>query len=161
MPVLTDGTITLEGTADGTLQVLQIDELREFDETEVLDLPDDAVRMAGNTEQVILALLKAADIEVPNIKATASTDPQGDARQDQLKKIAGHCLWIDLLSLEVTNLDDQGWKIKRDYHSERKNWFIMLYLGLDKNLKKVTDPTLDVETPEPSVTGGLRFVGVR
>ncbi len=148
MPVLNDGTITLEGTADGTLQILQIDELREFDEAETLDLPDDAVRMAGNTEQIILALLKAADIAVSNVKATAGTDPQGDARQDQLKKIAGHCLFIDLLSLEVTSLDDQGFKQKRDYHVERKNFFILLYLGLDAKLKKVTDPTLDVESPE-------------
>lgn len=159
MPVADDGTITITGTASGTLTILKIAELQEFDETETLDLPQDAIRMSPNTEQTVLGLLSKADIAVDTV-LTTGTDKQSDARQDQLKKIAGHCLWIDLLSLEVVNLDDQGWKQKRDYHVERKNWFVSLYLGLDSKLNKVTDPALDTTDP-PTVTGGLRFVGVR
>jgi len=160
MPVDDAGTITIDGTADGTLTIIKLDELQEFDETEVFDLPQDATRMMNDTEQTVLALLTKADIEVDTINTTG-TDAESLARQDQLKRIAGHCLWIDLLSLEVVNLDDQGFKAKRDYHESRKMWFISLYLGLDAKLKKATDPTLDTTDEDSSVTSGLRFIGVR
>ena len=159
MPVDDAGTITIDGTADGTLTILKLEELQEFDETEVFDLPQDAVRMMNDTEQTILALLTKADIDIDTVNTTG-VDAESLARQDQLKRLAGHCVWIDILSLEVVNLDDQGFKAKRDYHLERKKWFISLYLGLDAALRKKTDPTL-ITTDPPTVTGGLRFVGVR
>lgn len=163
MSVTTDGQIILDGAVGGATPLVIIkgaDELREFDDDATLDLPEDSTRQAINVERMIAGLLKKADIANTNVDTTGN-DPEGDARQDELKQIAGHCWWVELLQLEFVDIADEGWKAKRDWHLSQKHFYVALYLGLDKNLKKVTDPALSLVAEQETVSGGLRFIGVR
>lgn len=160
MSVDSSGVITLPGTADGTLTIIDpLEDLKQFDDVQVLDLEADAIPQAGNVDRALQGFLRKAAIEISNIKSTGQDDKSRD-RQDELKAIAAHCWWIDLLSLEVTSLDDEGFREKRRHHREQKFFYLLLYLGLDRNLKQAEDPSLTVETPEDPVTGAPRFVPV-
>lgn len=143
-------TVTLESDTDGTLIVVQSDELDEYDH----DVGATTLVEEKNTEAQRGLVRKLARAGIAEGEVLANPTGSSPARQDQLRDLAA-AIWLEAIYREkaVVLTDDEGFAGKRQYWADKVVELCKDILG--------EPPQVDTSDTPDRPRGNLRFVPTR